>query len=440
MADNHYGSWLPPHCRHYIDALTKKYASLSVDELEAEIDKEIENNQKIHERESINLNPATNVMNPKAERVLASGIASRPSLGYPGDKYEMGLEAIEKIEVLAHHLVCELFNARYAEIRVASGAMANLYGFMATCQPGDTILVPPASIGGHVTHNRDGAAGLYGLKIHEAAVDARRYSLDVDRLRQQALQLKPALITVGSSLNLLPHPVADIRAIADEVGAKVLFDAAHQCGMIAGRAWQQPLQEGAHLMTFSTYKSLGGPASGLIVTDDDDIARRIDAIAFPGLTANFDASKSASLAIALLDWIAYGNDYAQMMADTALTLAEELAKRAVAVFRTQDGYTRSHQFAIEAAAYGGGQTAAKRLRRANILSCGIGLPIESVAGDMNGLRLGTPEIVRWGMQPKDMPALSEFIARGLITDKPEALAASVTAFRQQFSRLHYIRY
>ena len=244
---------------------------------------------------------------------------------------------------------------------------------------------------------------------------------------------------MGASLNLLPHPVAQIRQIADEVGAKVLFDAAHQCGMIAGRAWQQPLDEGAHLMTFSTYKSLGGPASGLIVTNEDEIAQRLDSIAFPGMTANFDAAKSASLAIALLDWKTYGQDYAQMMADTALTLAQELANKSIAVFQTQDGYTQSHQFAIQAAAYGGGQAAARHLRKANILTCGIGLPIADIEGDMNGLRFGTPEIVRWGMKTQHMSALAELIAKALKTDAAEELAAEVTDFRQQFTALHYIR-
>ncbi len=434
-----YGDWLPQESRQYIADLNQNYSRLDNDQLETEITNEIEKNLKIHENECINLNPATNVMNPKAEAVLAKGIGSRPSLGYPGDKYEMGLEAIEKIEIMTTRLACEVFNAKYAEIRVASGAMANLYAFMATCQPGDSIFVPPASIGGHVTHNKAGAAGLYGLNIHEAPVNAARYTIDVDQLRAQAHELKPKLITVGSSLNLLPHPVSEIREIADEVGAKVLFDAAHQCGMIAGQAWQQPLQEGAHLMTFSTYKSLGGPPSGLIVSNDDEIAQRLDAIAFPGLTANFDAAKSASLAIALLDWKAYGKDYAAMMAQTAAVLAEELAKKDIPLFRTEQGFTQSHQFAVQAECYGGGQAAAKHLRKANLLSCGIGLPIKEVAGDMNGLRIGTPEIVRWGMKTEHMSELAEFITLGLNSEKPGQLANSVTAFRQQFSQLHYIR-
>jgi glycine hydroxymethyltransferase len=136
--------------------------------------------------ECVNLNPATNVMNPRAEALLASGLGTRPSLGYPTDKYEMGLEAIEEIEVIAAALAAEIFEARFAEIRVASGAMANLYAFMATCRPGDAIIAPPASIGGHVTHHGAGAAGLYGLTIHEAPVDAARCTVDLDGLRDLA--------------------------------------------------------------------------------------------------------------------------------------------------------------------------------------------------------------------------------------------------------------
>ena len=220
----------------------------------------------------------------------------------------------------------------------------------------------------------------------------------------------------------------------------MLFDAAHMSGMIAGRAWQQPLEEGAHVMTMSTYKSLGGPPSGLIVTNDAAVAERLDAIAYPGLTANFDAAKSAALAVTLLDWKVHGRAYAAAMAATATALAEALVDRGVPVFARDRGITRSHQFAIEAAPYGGGQAAAKRLRQANILTCGIGLPIAPVDGDVNGLRLGTPEIVRWGMTPGDMPELARFIADALADNRASrSLAENVTTFRRRFSSLHFIR-
>ena len=138
--------------------------------------------------------------------------------------------------MIAAQLCAEVFDAGFAELRVPSGAIANLYGFMATCKPGDTIIAPPASIGGHVTHHIAGCAGLYGLRTVEAPVSVDGYTVDLDHLRTLALKQRPKLITIGGSLNLFEHPVADIRKIADEVGAKVMFDAAHQCGIIAGRA------------------------------------------------------------------------------------------------------------------------------------------------------------------------------------------------------------
>jgi glycine hydroxymethyltransferase len=415
-------------------AIRSAIAGLTGDRTANLVDSLIERNRLIHEVECLNLNPATNVMNPRAEAALSAGLGSRPSLGYAGEKYEMGLEAIEEIEVIAADLACRVFDARFAEIRVGSGALANLYAFMATCQPGDSIIVPPATVGGHITHRGPGAAGLYGLDIHECPIDARRFTIDLDGLAELAGRVHPKLITMGASLNLLPHPVKEVREIADAVGAAVLFDAAHACGMFAGRVWPNPLDLGADVMTMSTYKSLGGPAGGLLVTNRADLAERIDAIAYPGLTANFDAGKSASLAITLLDWLDGGPEYATAMTTTAAALAEELARLGLPVFSTEQGYTTSHQFAIDATQWNGGHQAALTLREANILACAIGLP----GGDeWSGLRLGTPEIVRWGMTDLDMPELAGLIADALRGDA-SAVAPKTTAFRSRFSTLHHI--
>ncbi|MDD1780939.1 aminotransferase class I/II-fold pyridoxal phosphate-dependent enzyme [Enterovibrio sp. ZSDZ35] len=436
--------WIDDALNTFAANTLNDYAHNSSSELLSSIYGLAEENRHIHEKACINLNPATNIMNPKAEALLSSGIGSRPSLGYPGDKYEMGLEAIEKIELIAAQLACEVFDARFAEIRVASGAMANLYAFMATCKAGDTILVPPASIGGHVTHHNAGAAGLFGLDIIEMAADPTHYTVDIDAVRQQARTLKPKLITIGGSLNLLPHPVSELRSIADEVGAKVLFDAAHQCGIIAGKSWPNPLTQGAHLMTMSTYKSLGGPPGGLIVSNDADLMKTIDAIAFPGLTANFDAAKSAALAVSLLDWREFGEAYSETMIKTNVALADACQREGLPVFTVeQDGHaipSTSHQFAIEAAMFGGGQTMAKKLRQANILTCGIGLPIATVDGDMNGLRFGTPEIVRAGFTLEDMPTVATLIADCLFERKPvEDIAQAASDLRSRFSTLKFVQ-
>ena len=429
--------WVPAPCEDLVQSIAADAAQRDAEAIFDEITLLVAENRRIHDQRGINLNPASNVMNPRAEAMMASGLGSRASLGYPGDKYEMGLQAIERIEVICAELAAEVFDASYAEVRVASGALANLYVFMATCRPGDTIIAPPAEIGGHVTHHAAGAAGLYGLKTVPAPVLADGYTVDVAALRSLAREVKPKLITAGGSLNLFPHPVAEMRAVADEVGARLLFDAAHLSGMVAGRSWANPLAQGAHAMTMSTYKSLGGPPGGLIVSNDAAIAERLDAIAYPGLTANFDAGKVAALASTLVDWKLHGRDYAQAMCDTAQALALALHHQGLPVYAFDRGATTSHQFAVEAARWGGGQAAAKRMALAGLLACGIGLPIAPVAGDVNGLRLGVPEIVRLGMKPEHMGELGSLIARAL-RDDPELIAPEVEHFRQRFRELHYI--
>lgn len=431
--------WVPAKTEDFTSRIAAATKAAPSADTAARLDALATKNEAIHLRECFNLNPATNAVNPRAAALLSRGLSERPSLGYPQDKYEMGLEAIEEIEVIAAELCAEVFEAKYAEIRVPSGAISNLYGFMATCKPGDTIIAPPASIGGHVTHHADGCAGLYGLNTVEAPVDVDGYTLDIAALRTLAHEVKPRLITIGGSLNLFEHNVAAVREIADEVGAKVLFDAAHQCGIIAGKAWKNPLHEGAHLMTMSTYKSLGGPAGGLIVSNDAEIAERLDAIAYPGMTANFDAGKSAALAMTMLDWRDHGQAYAVAMIATARAFAEALDAAGIPVFAKARGFTNSHQFAIEAARFGGGQTASKALRKAGFLTCGIGLPIAPVVGDLNGLRIGTPELVRWGVTPDDARKLANLVAQALTRPDPESMAAEVAALRKGFDRMHYIR-
>ena len=436
--------WTPAASETLVQQYAHETADSSTTEIASSILELVELNRQIHERDCFNLNPAANVMNPRAEALLASGLSTRPSLGYPGDKYEMGLEATEQIEVIAAELSAEVFNSKFAEIRIASGAMANLYGFMATCQPGDSIIAPPDSIGGHVTHHLEGCAGLYGIKTIAAPIHSKSYTVDVDELKRLANETKPALITIGGSLNLIEHPVAAIREIADSVNAKVLFDAAHQCGIIAGKAWKNPLDEGAHLMTMSTYKSLGGPAGGLIVSNDAEIMQRIDNIAFPGMTANFDAAKSAALAVSLLDWREHGGAYASKMISVAAALADSLQSHnhsKIKVFSTPDGITRSHQFALLAEACGGGQTMAKKLRQGGFLTCGIGLPVPAVDNDLNGLRIGTPELVRFGVGEEHTDKLAKLMGDCLDSDTTEDMektAREVAEFRSEFNELHYI--
>mgnify|MGYP000588514012 CR=1 FL=1 len=433
--------WLPENCRAVIADIEDRLGAGSHDNIEARVMGLIDLHERHMDQQTIGLNAGTNVMNPRAAALMARSLGNRPSLGFPGDKYEMGMEFAEQLEVVAETLVKRLFKAPYAEIRVGSGALANLYAFMATCQAGDDIMAFPAEMGGHVTHHSAGCAGLYGLNVHPVPYDAAAMTIDLDRLRQDARRIRPKLITVAGSLCLYPYPVGEVRAIADEVGAYLLYDAAHMGGLIAGGRFQQPLAEGAHLMTLSTYKAFGGPPSGLILTTETDLAAKIDAIAFPGMTANFDLGKTAALTLSVLDLLEHGPAYAEACIDNAQALAVALESEGFPVHGAAGkGPTQSHHLALHAAPFGGGQAASKLLAKANILLCGIGLPIDPVAGDMNGIRLGSQEITRQGMGVDAMSQIAGFMARvWLEKEAAETVAADVIDFRRAYRDLKYIR-
>ena len=394
----------------------------------------IDDHERHLDRQSIGLNAGTNVMNPRAAAMLGRSLGNRPSLGYPGDKYEMGMAYAGEIETITENLVKRLFDAPYAEIRVGSGALANLYAFMATAKPGDRIMVFSGEMGGHVTHHQAGAAGLYGLETHPVPYDARRMAIDLDRLRADARRLRPKLITVAGSLCLYPYSLREVRETADEVGAYVLYDAAHMAGVIAGKRFQQPLAEGAHLMTMSTYKAFGGPPSGLVLTTDSDLACRLDQIAYPGLTANFDLGKTAALAMSVLDLLEFGSAYADQCIANAQALGRALEQVGIAIHTAEGrGPTESHHLALPAAAHGGGQTAAKHLEKANILLCGIGLPLPPIENDLNGIRIGTQEITRFGMKKDAMPIIAQFMARVMVRgEDPAKVKDDVLAFRKSY--------
>jgi len=184
-------AWTPTITEEFVQGIAARTNAESSADIADRIDALAIRNQEIHRAECFNLDPASNVMNPRAEALLASGLGSSPSLGYPKEKYENGLEAIEEIEAMTAALAAEVFQAEYAEIRVPSGAIANLYAFMATCKLGDAIIAPPPSIGGHVTHHAAGCAGLYGLEIYDAPVNADGYTVDVDALQDLAKKVKP---------------------------------------------------------------------------------------------------------------------------------------------------------------------------------------------------------------------------------------------------------
>lgn len=413
-------------------------AGIDVSAVAGEVERLAASQESWADATCVNLNAATNLMNPRGRALLAGTLGTRPSLGYPGDKYETGLAGAERIEVIAVELARRLFHAAFAEPRVLSGSLANLYAFMALARPGDAVLVIPESAGGHATHHRLGAAGLHGLVVHDIPFDAATMNLDLEALARRALEVRPRIIVIGASLVLFPYDLAAVRRIADAVEARIVFDAAHLAGLIAGGVFPQPLDRGADVVTMSTYKTFGGPPGGLVLTNDPEIAERLDRIAYPGLTANFDMGRVAALAVAEADLLAHGAAYARGCTDNAQALAAALDTEGFAVIARSAGYTRSHHVAVDVRTMGGGSRVSRRLEEANILATGIPLPVEPIAGDYAGLRIGTQEVTRLGMRPAEMVRIARFMARHLVHGEPaSAVGREVAAFRDAFRTVGY---
>jgi len=253
---------------------------------------------------------------PGARALLGGTLGPRPSLGFPGDKYETSLADSDFIEVITAELARRLFHSAYVELRVLSGSMGNLYAFMAMARPGDPIMAIPEAAAGHATHHVRGAAGLHGLQVHDIPLDPETITVDLQALARRAREVRPRVIVIGASLVLFPYDVGAARRIAEAAGARVMFDAAHLAGLVAGEAFPSPLDLGADVLMMSTYKSFGGPPGGLVLTSDPAIAKRLDRIAYPGLTANFDLGRVAALAVAEADLLEHGRAYAARCVET----------------------------------------------------------------------------------------------------------------------------
>ena len=406
--------WVPAGAEERVRTVAEAAAGAPPAAVLAEIDRLAAENRRIHDDECVNLNPATNVMNPRAEALLSAGLGSRPSLGYPGEKYEMGLEAIEQIEIIAAELAAEVFGARYAEVRVGSGALANLYAFMATCRPGDTIIAPPAERRRPRHPPRAPARpGSYGLTTVPAPVDADGYTIDVDALRRLAHEVRPTLITVGGSLNLFPHPVGrgpgdrrlGRREGALRRGPPVRHGRRQGLAGPAGRGrapddhehLQEPGRAGRRAAGHQRRRAGRAGRRDRVPGADRELRRR------PGRRAGRHAARleGGRAGVRRGD----GRDRAGRWPPSWPGSACRSSRPSGA----RPGRTSSRCRPRPGAA---ASALARRLRRANLLSCGIGLPLAPVAGDVNGLRIGTPELVRLGATAADMPELAALLAAG----------------------------
>jgi glycine hydroxymethyltransferase len=357
-------------------------------------------------------------------------LSGQPSMGYPGDKYQPGLEPLDVVEVAVTRAVAKVIGARFADVRPPSATLANLAVYTALARPGDALAVLPGWAGGHLSHHEIGAAGVRGLRVVELPYDTRELDVDLERLRLFLERQRPALVVVGASLMLRPHRVGAIADCVHEHGARLVYDASHVAGLVAEGRFQAPLAEGADVMTFSTYKSFGGPGGGVIAADDEALMARCAAAIYPGLTANYDIARLLPLGEAALERERAAGAYADRCIANARTLAAALAAEGLAVIGAEHGYTSSHHVAVDVRAPGGGAVAARRLAQSNILLSEIGCPTVDGPDPAGAIRIGTQSITRQGFVEDDMAAVASALARGLREPSAE-LRSEVAAIRRR---------
>ena len=351
-------------------------------------------------------------------------------MGFPGEKYQAGLEPLDTVEVAVARLVADVMGATFAEVRPTSATLANLAVYAATTEPGDAIAVLPAWAGGHLSHHAVGAPGVRGLRVAELPYDLDWLDVDLERAGDVLAAHRPKLVVVGASLMLHPHRLRPLAELAHDAGALLLYDASHVAGLVAEGRFQAPLADGADLVTFSTYKSFGGPAGGVVVGDDAELMARVSRAVYPGLTANYDLARLLPLGAAALGHREADGAYADACTAVAAVLAEALAAAGLDVVTGRRGPTSSHHVAVDARAFGGGAEAARTLARAGVLLSEIGLPGPD-RDPAGAIRIGTQSIVRQGFRPAGMPAVAELIAAALHAERPvEELRGAVRDLRR----------
>ena len=390
--------------------------------------------------ETLNLIASENVMSPLAESVYMSDFMSRYAEGLPFKRYYQGTKYIDELEDLTNKLLAEISKARHADIRPIAGTIANAAVFRVLADPGDKALIAPVQAGSHVSHTKFGTLGALGIQHIEMPYDEERMNVDVDKAIKMIEEVKPKFIVLGGSLYLFPHPLKELEPHAHAVGAKVVYDAAHVYGLIVGGQWHNPLEEGADFMTASTHKTFPGPQGGVVLSNNDELFKKVQKTIFPWWVSNHHLHRIPATAVTAIEMKYFGSDYATQIVRNSKALAEALAEEGFKVIGEHLGYTKSHQVAVDVKNLGGGAKCAKLLEDANIIVNKNLLPHDppSAVNDPSGLRIGVQEMTRYGMKEEEMREIARLMKEVLIDRKsPEEVRKKVIEFRKNYLKVKY---
>ncbi len=364
--------------------------------------------------------------NHASEEVMAAmgtALTNKYAEGYPGRRYYGGCEHVDEVEDLARDRAKELFGAERANVQPHSGTQANMAAFMAVLDPGDKVLAMSLDHGGHLSHGHvKNFSGVF-YDFHSYGVDRGTERLDMDQVREQALQLRPRMLIAGASAYSRPIDFAAFAAIAKEIDALFMVDMAHIAGLVAGGAHASPIPY-ADIVTMTTHKTLRGPRGGLILCPKDRIVR-VNSALFPGGQGGPLMHVIAAKAIAFREALQPSfKDYAAQVVANAGVLADTLSESGI---RIVSGGTDNHVMLVDVGSIGlSGAAAEDALHRVGITCNKNLIPFdERPPMEASGIRLGTAAITTRGLDEADMGALGAWIADVLRAPESDAVIERV---------------
>lgn len=401
---------------------------------------------------TLNLIASENVSSPAVRSAIVCDFRDRYAEGWPGERVYAGCKYIDEVELITIDLAKKLFNAEFADVRPISGVVANLAMYTAAMEPMERMMALSIAHGGHISHARrdlGGTAGqIRGHKVRNWVFDDTEFNIDIDAsmklirdLQEKGDEIK--FLLFGGSVFPFPHPVKEFREIADEYGMSIGYDSAHVSGLIAAGFFQDPLREGADMMTASTHKTMPGPQHGIVLAKEE-FAERIKRASFPGLLSNHHLHNVAGLAVVLAEMTEFGVEYSKQIMKNAKALAQSLHERGWQVIGEHKGFTESHVILVDITEtpLKDGATVEETLEDANIVINRNLLPWDKKRGrdyrTPGGIRLGTSELTRLGMKESEMDAVAEFIHRVVMKGEDiKKIAAEVAEFRKDYQKVHF---
>jgi len=377
------------------------------------------------QQNNIELIASENVVSKAVMAAQGSILTNKYAEGYPGRRYYGGTDVVDVVETLAIERAKEIFGAKFANVQPHSGSQANCAAYMALIEPGDTVMGMDLAAGGHLTHGAPVSFSGQTYNFVSYSVDPETELLDFDAILKQAQEVKPKLIVAGASAYSQIIDFSKFREIADAVGAKLMVDMAHIAGLVAAGLHPSPVPY-AHITTTTTHKTLRGPRGGLILTNDEDLAKKINSAIFPGIQGGPLEHVVAAKAVSFKEVLDPAfKEYAANVIKNSKAMVEVFLQDPD--FRIISGGTENHLFLVDVTkVVENGKVAQNLLDEVNITLNKNSIPYETLSPfKTSGIRIGSAAITARGFGEEECRKVAELIIKTLKNAENEAVLEEV---------------